>query len=193
MLEGVAKAQGFTLVELLTTLVVVVTMLSLGVPAISSLRDSGELAAVSNSLMGAVNLARSEAVTRGVPVTICKLKADENPAVIACEDETTATDWSAGWLVFEDPDENGVLDNADDPPAEELIRLWRAPPGNAAILAVDEDDNGLTSLRFDPFGANTARKRARLTIANPDCTGNQARVISISVAGRISKTMASCP
>jgi type IV fimbrial biogenesis protein FimT len=185
----VKDQDGFTLIEMLVTMVVAIVLVSLGVPAFKSITANSRAAGQVNTLVTALNLARGEAVTRSVPVTICKLNVNGDPTVVACEDTASETDWSTGWLVFDDPNQDGVLDD----PAAELIRVWGAPSGNPAILAVDGDDNGLTFLRFDPLGAKTPQILATLTITNPDCTGNQVRVVSVSVTGQITNTRAACP
>lgn len=179
--------QGFTLIELLVTLVVAIVLVSIGVPMFKSITANSRATAQVNTLVTALNLARGEAVTRGVTVTICKRKADDDPAVIACEDDGDQSDWSSGWLVFEDLDGDAVLDDG-----EEVIRVWGPPPGTPTIPAVDDAGNGLIFLQFDATGAKTPPRGATLTITNPDCTGDQVRVVSLSPIGQVTNQRQAC-
>jgi len=83
MIRQIHRSAGFTLIELMTTVVVIVTVLAVGVPTISGLRTKSELAAVTNSLTGGLNLARSEAVKQGIDI---ELAPDDGG-------------WSDGWQV----------------------------------------------------------------------------------------------
>jgi len=83
MIRPIHRAAGFSLIELMTTLVVITVVLAIGVPTISSMRTRSELAAVTNSLTGGLNLARSEAVKQGVDVELAP----------------GAGGWNEGWLV----------------------------------------------------------------------------------------------
>ncbi len=77
------RAAGFSLIELMTTIVVITVVLAIGVPTISSLRTKSELAAVTNSLTGGLNLARSEAVKQGIDVQLAPQSGG----------------WNDGWVV----------------------------------------------------------------------------------------------
>ncbi len=63
---------GFTLVELLVTLVVGAILLTIAIPCYAFLVNSSRLAAATNELVTALQLARSEAIDGGVRVTVCK-------------------------------------------------------------------------------------------------------------------------
>jgi type IV fimbrial biogenesis protein FimT len=86
--------RGFTLPELLTTLAVSGLALGLAVPGLKSVTQGQRDASAINSLVGTLHLARSAAMTRNEPVTIC-----------ASNDGLHCTDtaWEQGWVVFVDP------------------------------------------------------------------------------------------
>jgi type IV fimbrial biogenesis protein FimT len=62
---------GFSLIELMIVLVVIAVTLSVGSPLFQDLLHSNRLRAETARFLGAINLARSEAVRRNIPVSIC--------------------------------------------------------------------------------------------------------------------------
>lgn len=81
---------GFTLVELLITVAIAAIVLTLGVPSFQETIRTNRLATATNELIGSFSLARSEAIRRRAPITIC-----------ASSDQATCSDaaWSEGWIV----------------------------------------------------------------------------------------------
>lgn len=77
---------GFTLIELMVTLAVAAILLTVGVPSFQQLIRSNRLSTNTNEFVATLNLARSEAVKRGILVTVRK----------------TNTNWEGGWQIFTD-------------------------------------------------------------------------------------------
>ena len=99
------KEKGFTLIELMITLVVLAILLLVAVPNFGSFVAQSRLDSVKNKLISSVALARSEAIKRGVAVAICRKNAD--PAQTCNGNAVTGSkDWSNGWIVFLDEDDN---------------------------------------------------------------------------------------
>ncbi len=65
------RENGFTLVELLISIVIVTTLLAMGVPSIKDFMKNNRLSAQSNALVTGLQVARSEAVKRGADTVIC--------------------------------------------------------------------------------------------------------------------------
>ena len=103
------ERRGFTLVELLVVLAVASILLAIAVPGYAFLVGASRLAAVTNDLVAAVHLARSEAIKRGARVTVCK--SSSTMAVQPSCDGTAS--WQEGWLVFVDEGARGVIDSGD--------------------------------------------------------------------------------
>ena len=102
------RARGFTLLELLITIAVAAILLAIAIPSYRSVVQRNAMAATVNDLVGALNYARSEAVTRGQDVVICSSNNQLN-----CN---AGEDWSTGWVVYAalDPSEASPVPTADN-------------------------------------------------------------------------------
>lgn len=85
--------KGFTLIELLVVLVIIGIAASIGIPSFRTLTLDNRLAATSNSILGALQMARSEAVTQRASIRVCAA----NTARTAC---ASSTNWTAGVLIM---------------------------------------------------------------------------------------------
>lgn len=88
----------FTLVELLVTMAVAAILMVIATPAFNSMVRSYRLTAAANELVGAANLARSEAIHRGSRVTLVPCRWDESSA--RCAGSST---WRDGWALIAGP------------------------------------------------------------------------------------------
>ncbi len=99
---------GFTLIELMTTLLIAGVVLGIGVPAFNQFVATNQMAAGVNDLTSSLHLARTEAVKRRSNVTICP-SADPMADPPACDNAGSFAD---GWIVFVDctvaPPPNGT-------------------------------------------------------------------------------------
>ena len=116
---------GFTLYELLVTVVIMGIILSLGVPNFLEFTRNNRMAATSNDLLSAFTLARSEAVKRKAPVTVCSsLNAEAaNPAC--------GGTFADGWVVF--ADDSGPTPNVQIDAGEEIIRSMGPVPDGITL------------------------------------------------------------
>ncbi len=96
------RQSGMTLAELLATLAIGTILISIGVPSYQGLALSNAQTASVNEFVAGLGLARSEAITRNVRVTVCTSKTG-----LACD---AAANWNDGWLLFADNDNDGTLD-----------------------------------------------------------------------------------
>ncbi len=157
--------KGFTLPELVTTLAVAAILVSLAAPSMKSVLADRRIAAVTQQLYGSIVLARSEAVTRGMNVSICRATG-----TAGCAGE--GDNWASGWLVFVDGDSNGILD-ADD----ELVRAYQKQPDNLTIIW-----NRGESLRMDSRGQ--VRDAGTFILCEALSDRVAARTITLSLTGR---------
>jgi len=91
------RADGVTLIELLSVVAIMAILVTLAAPSFASLRRSVGVSSAASELLVALHFARSSAVLNGLPVTLC-LSADDS----TCVGSTAAP--ARGWLVFVEPD-----------------------------------------------------------------------------------------
>ena len=120
--------RGFTLVELLVVLAVGSILLAIAVPGYAYLANASRLTTATNDLVAAMHLARSEAVKRGMRVTVCKTR-DAMAAAPACN---ATANWQDGWLVFVDAGTPGGVD-----PGDTLLWLQGQVPGGLVISSAN--------------------------------------------------------
>ena len=91
-----SRSHGFTLTELLVALAVAGLMLGLAAPSFDLFRRNNRLTAAANDFLAATQVARTEAIKRQLPVSMC---ASANPtnAGAACSGPPFN-----GWIVFVD-------------------------------------------------------------------------------------------
>jgi type IV fimbrial biogenesis protein FimT len=65
-------ALGFSLIELMVTVVVLAVVLAIAYPSFTGLINSNRLTGNANEMVAAIQLARSEAVTRNASVVLCR-------------------------------------------------------------------------------------------------------------------------
>lgn len=118
----IAINRGFTVIELLITLSVASILLAVAAPSYRIFVQDNQLIAQSNNFFSAMMLAKSEAIKRSSPATICP---STNGTTCA-----GGTVWTNGWLVFADADSDGTVDAG-----EEIIRVGTALPGQSTLTS----------------------------------------------------------
>ena len=164
--------RGFSLTELMVTLAVMSTLLTLAVAGWTSVANSMKLTALSNTFLSQLHTARSEAIKRNARVAMCK-----SPDGVLC---VSTGGWEQGFLVCHDGNNNGVRD------AQETIvyRIAALPRGfrlsgnmNVAKYVSFAGDGG-THLMSGAFQAGT------LTLCRESFSPSEAREIVINSVGR---------
>jgi type IV fimbrial biogenesis protein FimT len=110
-------AAGFTLIELLVVVALVAILLMIAVPSFRSVIERNRIATQVNSFVGDLQVARSEAIKRGVTVSICPSSNGSS-----CLGANT---WQGGWMVFTDPNGNCTLESASEKPVR-YRKAWAA-------------------------------------------------------------------
>ncbi len=177
---------GFTLIELVVTVAMAAIVLTVGVPSFKEMTRNNRMTTAANLLVGAANLARSEAIKRGISATLCK----RNSAGNDCDSSAT---WNDGWIVFADQDGDGNFEDDGDAtlcePGEDCL-LRRSPPlASSLSLTLPRD-----RITFSAAGyARELKDDTTFTLCD-DRTGNVGKNIVLTKTGRIHiNTGVSCP
>jgi type IV fimbrial biogenesis protein FimT len=171
------NVHGFTLVEMLITLVLGAILLTLAIPNMQSVIINNRITTQTNELVSALSLARMEAIRRGAPVSLC---SSTNQSTCS-----GAADWSTGWIVLVDNNSSGA------PSVSEVIRSWDALDGEPTLV----EAASASYIRYlgSGFTDITGGVTRTFTHTITGCTGTQGRTVSISAAGRVSSGQSACP
>lgn len=177
---------GFTLLELMVVLAIAGVLMAVGIPAMGDFIRNSRITGAANDVMAALHLARSEAVKRRLPVTLCTstnaLDANgETNAGATCAASPVLT----GWIVFVDNAPVGSHEAGD------LILLSHGPM-NDQIVARSSRDPLAVTYQVNGFALNPNAARLVLCDARGNvATGGElssARGILVSVTGRAGVT-----
>lgn len=102
-----SKQAGFTLIEIIVTLTVGMILVSITAPSLANIVQNNRMVALHNDLLSDLALARSTAVTRGSNATLCASNAIGNQCL------SSSAQWPYGWIVFDDVDNDGLIDSAE--------------------------------------------------------------------------------
>jgi type IV fimbrial biogenesis protein FimT len=181
------KETGFTLVELLITIVVLSILLAAGVPAFKDFIKSNRVTAQTNDLVSAIQLARSEALKRGANVVVC---ASDNQT--SCTGKDT---WADGWIVFSDLNLNNAPDAGTGKclETEDCIMMTRTGlPEGTTLTTVPGND----TVRFLPTGLADNNvggvKTVEFTLTANNCEKNQARKVTVTPQGHTLVSTVAC-
>ncbi len=144
---------GFTILELMFTVAIAAVIVGIGIPNMQTVIWNNRTATQVNELVSALNLARSEAVAQGVDVYIIP---------------NVGNDWTTGWRVMADSDDDRVYAEA----ADQTIRLFDpvrdmafpAAPNQVVFRPTGEASDTATYVML-PDKCSTVNRQRRLTIA----------------------------
>ncbi len=101
------RVKGFTIVELMFTLAIAAILLTIGMPSFSGIIKNNRQITLLNEFTSYFHYAKSQAVTLGIPVTLCQ----RNAAGTNCD---ASASWDNGWIVFIDDNADGDFDDDGD-------------------------------------------------------------------------------
>lgn len=158
---------GFTLVELLFSLLVLAVLMMLAIPGYQSFVNSNRLTAQANELVSDFSMARSEAGARSRPAQVCIAATSTSCA-------TSGSDWAAGRIIWVDTNGSSTLD------AAEIIKY--APPLDGGVSLVASGPSNTTALIFQPYGGVSGGSTWTFTLCVPGDT--KGRQIILPITGR---------
>lgn len=174
---------GFTLLELMVTIAIAGILAGLAIPSFTSIIASNQLTTSANELVTALNLARSEAIKRGIQVTI--------------RNKGVSTHWESGWDIFVDAnDDETFSDNGNATLCEAgedcLLRTYAALPSGYTITTGASTYQDYAA--YLPSGLSNAAAGDTFRLCNgTDNTTSRAITINSIGRARVSTGTTSCP
>jgi len=165
---------GFTLVELIFTIAVGLIFLTMAVPSYTTFSKNNRVTTLTNNLITDINVARSEAISRGVRVILCR---SANPAAASPTCGGTTNTWTSGWLVFASGDTNSTYDSANDT----LIRVGMVDAHDVTIKSNSTFDS---DLQYNADGTTNEGGNTGVFVVCDDRGENYGNKIRIIPTGR---------
>jgi type IV fimbrial biogenesis protein FimT len=168
MCNRLAKIQrGFTLIELMVVLAIIVVVMGIAAPSFRSSTENLRLVSHTNALLNTFTFARSEAIMRGTPVTVC-----------ASQDGTSCVAsyvWNTGWIVFPDPNMNKTVTT--------ILRRQPALSGTNSIQS--SSSTSAVTFNGDGFAANLPAATVTFTIRTTPLDDKTTRCVAVTKTGRL--------
>jgi type IV fimbrial biogenesis protein FimT len=157
-------ARGFTLIELMVTIAILVVLITVAAPSMREFLLNSRRAALSNDLLFSLQLARSEAIKLGHKVAVCASSSGSG-----CS--TAASDWSKGWIVE-------LRRSTPSGEVKEMLYKGRIPAAGQTV------QTSRAEVVFRPFStALEGSLGATFTVCDLR-GGTHARAVVVSASGR---------
>ena len=160
----ISRQRGFTLQELVISLAISGGVTT-GAAGLYSTVQEAKIVTATNEIVAHMNLARSEAITRGYEVALC---ANGNAE---CRTRNGEVSWQDGYRMYANTDGDNVLD--DD---EQILRVHDS---HGAGITVRSNRGG--KLTFKPEGVSPG---STITVAVCGARKEQARYVIVQNGGR---------
>jgi Tfp pilus assembly protein FimT len=162
---------GVTLIELMIVLVILGCTFFLVFPSMRNSLQTTRVQAEASRLMTAINLVRSEALRRNLPVTMCP-----SPAATTGE-RVCAGIYAEGWMIFTNRDKDLVLDEED-----ELIQVFEESPSGFTVTNRAGTRHAKEKITYMPDG--TSGRNRTLLICPPPGQRVGAKSVVMNIVGR---------
>ncbi len=117
--------KGFTLLELMITVVIAGILASMAVPSFTQAIKNNRMSTQINELLATFNYARSEAIKRSNRISVCN----------SSDGTSCSGNWKDGWIVFVDTNFNGTVDG------EDVLRVHKELSGGNTMVFADSADS----------------------------------------------------
>jgi type IV fimbrial biogenesis protein FimT len=130
-------ARGFTAIELMVTVMVMVILMSVAVPGMTRFTAGNRATTLALDFTSSLAVARSEAARAGLPVHL-----------LAVSGGSAGNEFARGWEIHLDTDGDGVLSASEMAATPNPLRVYPGPPSALRLRGV----NGAQEIVFGPTG-----------------------------------------
>lgn len=163
--DGWHAGRGFTLFELMVTLIVLSIGVAIALPSFRGVLLNSAVSGQTNDLVTAMAMARSEAVRRGTQVAVVSAGG--------------GADWSGGWSVVADTNRDGVFTGSD-----EVMKRSPALDSQYHVFAKNTAGGSDGRVVFNLNGAADAAYD--LNVCYPTGDAARSRRIQVRASGNVS-------
>ncbi len=173
------RCRGFTLFEMTVVVALVALLAAMAAPSFVAWHLRDRIDAGARALLASLAYARSEAVRRGEPVTVCRIDTDGRCVVARGRHGGGAADWASGWAVVVDAGAGRTV-------------LRRQPRADAVAIL-----GAAAEIRFTPpagqvIGGFRSFEVAPKSIAPLGGGFDRSRCIAIAAGGRARMVEGAC-
>lgn len=143
-------------------------LLAVGIPSFRYITTSDRMSGEVNSLLGAMQYARAEAIKEGQPVTIC---AAAN-TYTSCSGSDT---WNTGWLVFSG--------SGSQPQASADILVVRSAFNGGDTFQTSDGTTGTVQFNREGFATNLAADPLTFQLHDSTDSSTYTRCVSLTMVG----------
>lgn len=167
------KRGGFTLIEMMITVVIMAILLAVGAPSFTTFIQNAQIRTAAENLQAGLSLARSEALRRNAHVSLWMV----NNLSASCARSATGT----SWVVSQDNPAGNCAAGASDTTAPRLIQTRSGSDGssNVTLSAVDSGGSATSCITFNGFGQ-----------VETTCNGGGNPIARVSLVSAVSNTRA---
>lgn len=141
------KQIGFTLIELMVTIIIMGIMAAISLPAMNGFMERQRIKSALNGYTNAFTFARNEAIRQNVPVMVCGASISTAGQLAGCANNTKS--WSEGVFVYADVDNSQNYNSAVD----RNIRVFNSPNVGSDVAESNRLD---IKLKLVPLGGGTS-------------------------------------
>ncbi|KTD35377.1 type IV pre-pilin [Legionella moravica] len=148
------RLAAFTLIELLVTLCVLSILLTVAIPAFRTMVLNNRLASNTDSLVNALNYARSSALNQAMTIKVCPLGTIGST--------TCGTDWRSGWIIVTQPTTGTAV----------LLKSQQSSNNDPTLTG------NTTEVLFDRFGLSTTQSNFTLCDSRGNAFAHSVEVLT---------------
>lgn len=156
------KTAGFTLIELMVTLVVATILIVVAVPSLNQFFEAQRALSAISVIQHTLQYARNAAISFGMSITVCPIKTD-----------SCSKDWHLGLTVFTDSGDKNQIDGTD------TILLQTSPFNPKDIVSYNR-----SSVRFHSDGLASG-SNGTLRYCPSSATSPYSKAVIVNQAGRV--------